>query len=304
MLQKWIGAPLKQFLCDLKTEVSDDEILNGGATLAFFWMLAIFPAMIFLLSLLPFLPIENLNQAILDFMTEILPGESATMFTGIVTEITQSQSTGLLSFGLIATFWAASSGMYAIMQQLNKTYDVKEARSFIKGRLVAFLMTLVFGLIIVGAFSLIVFGGYLQSYLIDLVGYQSLWINFFIVFRWTVIALLLLLGFASIYYYGPNVDQEFRFISPGSVIGVLLLIAASLGFQFYVNNFANYAATYGSLGAVIVLMLWLYIAGIVILLGSEVNALIEHYHSEGKNKGQKDLPATRTTTTFKPQPAR
>lgn len=276
-LQKWIGVPLKQFLKDLNEESDNDDIFNGAATLAYYWMLAIFPAMIFLLSLLPYLPIENLHQAIMEFMTEILPQESGKMFSGVIAEVTMNQNSGLLSFGVLATIWAASNGMYAIMRQLNRTYDVHEARSFVKGRSIALLMTFVFGLVIIGAFSLIVFGGYLQAALIDLVGYESTWLVFFRIFRWAVIVSLLLLAFSVIYYFGPNVKQKFRFITPGSALGVLLLIAASLGFQFYVNNFGNYAATYGSIGAVIILMLWLYIAGVVILLGSEINSLLESY---------------------------
>jgi membrane protein len=109
----------------------------------------------------------------------------------------------------------------------------------------------------------------------------------FTLFRWAVIVLALLLGFAVIYCYGPNVERTFQFITPGSVVGVALLVAASLAFSFYTRNFADYDATYGSIGAMIVLMLWLYIAGLVILVGSEINALLEHYSPEGKRKGEK-----------------
>lgn len=304
VFQKWIGASFGTFFKDLRHEIDEDDIFNGAATLAYYWMLAIFPAMIFLLSLLPYLPVANLHGAIMDFMAEALPQESASMFSGVISEVTMDRKAGLLSFGVLATIWAASNGMYAIMRQLNKTYDVHEARSFIKGRSLAVLMTLVFGLIIIGAFSLIVFGGYLQSFLVGIFGFESAWLLFFRLFRWAVIIGLLLLGFASIYYYGPNVEQKFRFITPGSALGVLLLIIASLGFQVYVNNFADYAATYGSIGAVIILMLWLYIAGVVILLGSEVNALIEHYSKEGKSKGQKEVPAQKAPSGFQPHPSR
>lgn len=283
-LIKLKGVPLVEFFKDLWSEVSEDDIFDGAATLAFYWMLALFPAMIFLLSLLPYLPIENLYEAIMDLFKQALPQESAMLLSGVIEEVTTDQNSGLLSFGILATIWAASNGMYAIMRQLNRTYDVSEARSFLKGRFVATGLTLIFGVVIVIAFSLIVFGGHLQTYLIGLFGYESAWLLFFRIFRWVVIVGLLLAGFAILYYFGPNVDQKFRFITPGSILGSSLLILASLGFQFYVNNFANYAATYGSIGAVIILMLWLYIAGIVILLGSEVNALLEYYHSGGKNK--------------------
>lgn len=289
MLQNWLGVPIRKFASDLKTEIIKDEVLNGAATLAFFWMLALFPAMIFLLSLVPFLPIENPHQSILDFIGGFLPQQSAEMFSGIIAEVTEHQSSGLLSFSVIATLWAASSGMVAIMEQLNKTDGVTEGRTFVRERFTAFVMTIVFGIIIIGAFLLIVLGGYLQSYLTEMLGYENILVLFFQVFSWVVMIGLLLSGFSWIYYYGPNLKKEFRIITPGGVIGVLLLIAASLGFQIYVNYFGNYAATYGSLGAAIILMLWLYITGLVILLGAEINGLLAQYHLINRVK-IKDLP--------------
>ena len=130
-------------------------------------------------------------------------------------------------------------------------------------------------------------GGIIQDWIGNRFGFTSPLLTFFAVFRWVVIVLALLLGFAIIYRYGPNIEQKFAFITPGSVFGVNLLIVASLGFSFYTSNFADYNATFGSIGAVIILMLWLYIVGLVILLGSEINVLLEHYSSEGKRKGEK-----------------
>jgi membrane protein len=184
-------------------------------------------------------------------------------------------------------------GMYAIMQQLNITYDVKEARSFVRARATAIMLSLLFGLLVIGAFSLIVLGGIIEDWIGTRLGFSDALIMFFAVFRWIVIVLALLLGFAMIYRYAPNVEQKFAFITPGSVLGVILLIIVSLGFAIYTSNFADYSATYGSIGAVIILMLWLYIAGLVILIGSEINALLEHYSSKGKRKGEKDPGATR-----------
>jgi len=276
-----------QFLKDLYAEIQDDNVFNGAAALAYYWMLAIFPALIFLLSLLPFLPIPNLEDAIMDFMGEALPQEAAGLFSNVLSQTVESSSGGLLSFGLLFTLWSASAGLYAIMQQLNITYDIKEGRSFVKARGVSILLTLGFLLMIIGAFALIVFGGTLQEWLASFVGRNPVLLAFFASLRWIIIIALLLLGFSMIYYFGPNVEQKFKFITPGSVLGVALLVAASLGFSFYVSNFGNYAATYGSLGAVIILLLWLYLAGFVILVGSEINALLEHYNPEGKQKGDK-----------------
>jgi membrane protein len=279
----------KRFLADLYQEIQDDNVFNGAAALAFFWMLAIFPFMIFLLSLLPYLPIPRLEEAIMDLLDQALPGDAAELFTGVVHDITAERRGGLLSFGLLFAIWSGSTGIYAIMQQLNITYTVKEARSFVKARGVALWLMLLFVLLIVGAFALIIFGGVLEDWVGSMIGMSQAVLTFFAVFRWIVISILILLGFSLIYYYGPNVEQSFKFITPGSIIGAGLLILASLGFSIYVSNFGDYNATYGALGAVIILLMWLYIAGLVILIGSEVNAILEEYQTEGKQKGQKEM---------------
>jgi membrane protein len=285
------GLPLKtftkRFSMDLKNEIKDDNVSNGAAALAYYWMLAIFPAMIALLSLLPYLPIPNLQQSIMDLLGQLLPGDASKMFTGTVQEVVSQRKGGLLSVGLLLTIWAASSGMYAIMQQLNITYDVKEGRSFFKVRGTAIFLTFLVGALIVAGLSLVVFGGVIQDYIGSLIGQGSLLTTLFAVLRWVIIGLALTMAFAVTYYFGPDVEQKFKFISPGSLAGVGALIVASLGFRLYADHFGKFNATYGSIGAVIILMLWLNIAGYVILLGSEVNALVEHYNPQGKNKGEK-----------------
>ncbi len=281
------GVSWKQFGHDLKREISDDNVFNGAAALGYFLTLAMFPALIITISVLPYLPIANVDQAIMDLLRQVLPAESGKLVSGIVQDVTSQRRGGLLSFSALATLWAATSGMYAIMQQLNITYDVKEARSFVKGRAVAVGLSLMFGVLVIGALSLVVLGGVIQDWIGSNWGFSSVLLTFFAVLRWVLIIAALLLGFALTYRLGPNLEQKFKFVTPGSVLGVTLLIAASLGFAFYVQNFGSYSATYGSIGAMIILMLWLYIAGLVLLLGSEVNALVEHYAKDGKTKGEK-----------------
>jgi membrane protein len=281
------SIPFRQFLLDLNREISDDNVFNGAAALAYYLTLAIFPAIILLMTIIPYLPIRHVDQAIMDVMKQALPGEAFNLVKGVVIEVTSRRRGGLLSFGALATLWAASAGMFAIMQQMNITYDVKESRSFVRARGTAILLSIMFGLLVIGAFSLIVLGGNIQDWLGSRLGFPGALLVFFSAFRWLMIVLALLMGFALIYRFAPDVEQKFKFITPGSVLGVMLLILASLGFAVYVKNFADYSATYGSIGAIIVLMLWLYIAGLVILIGSEINALLEHYSPEGKRKGEK-----------------
>lgn len=281
------GITFRQFLTDLNREIGEDNLFMGAAALGYYLTLAIFPALILLMTIIPYLPVANIDQEIMSVLETVLPADAYSMVSGVVQEVTSQRRGGLLSFGVLGTLWAASTGMYAIMQQLNVTYDVKEARSYIRSRLVALGLSVMFGLLVIGAFWLIVVGGVIEDWIGERRGIPEFVLSIFAVFRWVVIVLALLLGFALIYKFAPNVEQKFRFITPGSVLGVALLVIASLGFAIYVTNFADYSATYGSIGAVIILMFWLYIAGLVILLGSEINALIEHYSPEGKRKGEK-----------------
>lgn len=283
-------APLlsKQFWIDLYAEINEDNVYNGAAALGFYMTLSIFPAFVVIMTVIPYLPIEDVDEAIMDLLHETLPEESAALVEGVVADVTEEQRGGLLSFGILFTLWTVSTGMYAIMQQLNITYDVREERNFVMARITALLLSIAFVALVIGAFSLIVLGGVMEEWVFAAFGDSAAVVLAFRAFRWIVIVLALLLGFALIYRFAPNVEQRFSFITPGAVLGVLLLAAASLGFTVYVQNFADYDATYGSIGAVIILMFWLYIAGLVILIGSEINALVEHYSPAGKNKGEKE----------------
>jgi membrane protein len=281
------GVSYTRFAKDLYGEITDHNVFVGAAALAYYLMLSIFPAAIFTLSLLPFLGIPRLGQAIMDLAEQALPLESARLFTGIVNEVTSQRRGGILSFGLLFLVWTSSSCLSAVMQQLNITCGVKEGRPFWKVRGTALLLVVVFFTLVVSGLGLIVFGGVIENWSVNHLGWTEGLIFFFSLLRWIVIVAFLLLGFEIIYYFGPDAKQDFKFISAGSLVGVALLVLASLGFRIYVAHFADYSKTYGSLGAAIVLQLWLYITGLVLLLGSEVNVLVERYSSGGEGIGQR-----------------
>jgi membrane protein len=304
-IKKFFGpVTTRGFWKVLYREIGEDNVTNGAASLAYYLLLALFPLLIFMLSLLPYLPIEDLHAKVMGLFQQAMPGDAAKAVEGTIAEVTREKKGGLLSFGAVATLWAASAGLYAIMQQLNITYDVKESRPFWKARGTAIVLTLMFILLIIGAFAMIVFGDALQGWVDSTFGLSGSLDIVFTILRYVMALAFMVLGFATLYYFGPDVKQDFKFITPGSVIGVFVLILASLAFNFYVERFGNYAATYGSLGAVIILMLWLYITGLVILLGSEINALMEHYSPEGKVKGEKapGRPQPRVTRPPEPHP--
>ncbi|MEX1039786.1 MAG: YihY/virulence factor BrkB family protein [Pirellulaceae bacterium] len=281
------GVSAKKFLWDLYVQVSSDNVFNGAAALAFYLTLAIFPTLILLMTAIPYLPVDDLDSAIMDVLGTALPPEAYGLVEGVVEEVTSQRRGGLLSFGLLGTIWAATTGMYAIMQQLNITYKVTEARSFLWGRFLALLLSLLFGVLVLGAFSLVVLGGYIEAWAGEFFGLPEVMVTIFGVLRWIIVIIGMLLGFAIIYYFAPNVKQKFKFITVGSLFGSTLMILASLAFAAYTRNFADYNATYGSIGAVIILMLWLYMAGLVILIGSVINVLLEHYSPDGKQMGER-----------------
>ena len=266
---------LMEFAKRVYAEAAQDDIFNGAAALGFYLTLAIFPAMIAVMAVIPYLPIAHVDQAIMDLLHQALPRSAATMFTDVVHEVTSERRGGLLSAGVAFALWSASSGMYALMQQLNIAYNVAERRPFFKARATALVLTLLFGSLVLSAFTLIVLGGVIQSWIGDRFGLSQAVLSFFVVFRWIVIVLGLLLAIALIYYLAPNREHRFKYLTSGGVTATLLLIVACVGFSLYTSRFANFTAIYGSIGAVIVLMLWLYIAGLVILVGAEVNVVRE-----------------------------
>ena len=265
------------FAGNLWRDFQDDDILNGAAVLAFFFLLAVFPAAIFVLSLLPYLSIPHLQQAIVDLLHQVLPQQSASLFEGTIRYAESGGKEGLLTFGLILSLWSGSTGVYAITEQLNAICDVKEPRSFWKARGIAILMTVFYAVLTIGTLSLVIFGGAVQSWMASIIGWSQPLRVFFATLRWVMIAAAGLLGLAVAYRYGPNVNARFRFISPGNVVAAILIAVGSVGFRFYVSRFGNYSATYGSLAAIIVLMLWMYLAGIALLVGYEINNIV-HRH--------------------------
>ena len=255
-------------------EMQRDRAFDGAAVLAYYLTLAIFPAMIALLAVTPYLPIAHVDEAIMDMVREALPTSAADMFAGVVAQVTSERRGGLLTFGIAAAYWSASNGMYAIMRQLNVAFDVEEGRPFLRARGTALLLSLLFGVLVLAGFSLIVLGGAIQSWIGERLGVSPVLLDFFVVFRWVVIVLSLLFAISLTYFLAPNREEPFRLVTPGSASAVVLLIAASSAFSLYTSHFGNYSNVYGSIGAMVLLMLWLYIAGLVVLAGAAVDEVL------------------------------
>jgi membrane protein len=225
------------------------------------------------LTILPYLPIPNLEQAVMDLVRQAMPGDAANVFTDTVKNVVTNRNAGLLSFGFVLTLWTASSGTYAVMEELNVTHGVEETRPFWKARGVAVLLTLMMVVLVIGALALAVFGGKIQGVLGDRLGWSGALLASFAGLRWLIIGFALLLAIALTYQFAPDVRRKFALFTPGTVTATVLLALATIGFRLYVANFGKYDKVYGSLGAVIVLLMWLFVTGLVILVGAEVDVL-------------------------------
>lgn len=269
---------------ELLRKIKEDRVINGGAALAFYWVLALFPAAIFLLTLLPYLPIPRLEDSIMAQLHRAMPAQAADLFADTVKGVVSNRNAGLLSFGFLFALWSASSGTYAVMQQLDATHDVVESRGFFKVRLEAIAITVAFVLLVLVGVALVVFGGVLQHWVSAVLGASTPVQLAFGLLRWVVIAFTLLFAIALLYKFGPDIDRKFKLFTPGTVLATIGFAVAAGGFRVYVAHFASYDKVYGSLGAFIVLLLWLFVMGLVLLVGSEIDALTVPYRTHGNDE--------------------
>ncbi len=269
------NTPRSGLLRAVFTECYKDDVLGHAAQLAFYFLFALFPMLIFLTALVAYLPIPHLLERLMDYLSQVIPTVAFILVQQTMSEITRKQRGGLLGIGLIVTIWAASSGLHALIYSLNVAYSVKQMRPWWKDRLLAIALTVGFSALTVAALSVIFFGGNLGSLIAEQYQLNRTFLRSWQLLQWPLVAFFLLLGLELIYYYAPNLQQRWRWFSPGAIFALILWLMISFGFRWYVVRVANYSLTYGSLGSVMVLMLWLYLTSIAILIGGEINGVRE-----------------------------
>src|SRR6202049_812009 len=253
-------------------EAGEDDVFGRSAQLAYYFFLALFPLLICVVTVLGVLAGKDahVQDAVLNFLA-ILPGSSFTLVQKTLTEVDQAHATSKLSVGLVFSLWSASAGMSAIMDTLNAEYEVHEGRSFIKRNAVALGLTLAVAILLIAAVAIVLAGGPTAEAFSG--GIVKIVIK---IVQWPVAIALVLLGFALVYFFAPDVkEQKWHWITPGAIAGVALWLTASFALKAYLHFFDRYSATYGSLGAVIVLLLWFYVSGASLLFGAELNSVIE-----------------------------
>jgi membrane protein len=270
------------------TDFVGDDMMTYAAALAYHVLFSLFPFIIFLIALLAFLNLSDFFDWLRQQAQIFLPEQAIQPVDQVIAQLRQQQG-GLLSFGVIVALWSASAGVRATMHALNVAYNVQEGRPSWKLYLLSVLYTVGIAAMLIIAALLLALGPQTMQWLAYQIGLEEAFVTLWTWLRWPVVVLLLSLAVAAVYYVAPDVEQRFRFITPGAIISVFSWIAASLAFNYYVRNFANYNAMYGSIGTIIVLLLYFFISSAVLLFGAEVNAVIEHHAPEGKQPGEKTL---------------
>ncbi|MBW8348361.1 YihY/virulence factor BrkB family protein [Bacillus sp. IITD106] len=269
---------LMKFMKPLIRKILDNDVTGMAAQLAYFFLLSLFPLLFFIVTLLPFTPLTQ--QDIFNLIKDVAPSETISMIEKTLNEIMQNRSGGLLTVGIIGTLWSASNGMNALMKSLNRAYDVKEKRPFYVARSLAIAFTIAMIFVFILALLLPVFGKQIGIFLFSTLGFSDVFLKVWGVIRWALSPVILFIVFLAIYYLAPSIKIRCITAVPGAIFSSIGWIIVSLGFSFYISHFGNYSATYGSIGGIIVLMLWFYITGFIIMVGGEINSLI----SRGKDK--------------------
>lgn len=256
-------------------EVRNDNCLGLAAQLAFYFLLALFPALLFLVALIGYLPVEDALSELLTALAAVAPNELILLLRAQLVELGNGSQAGLLALGILGAVWSSSAAMVAIIDALNRAYDVPEWRVWWKRRILAILLTVALAVFIIIALGLVVAGPAAVSHLAVWAGLESEVAVIWSFIRWPAILCCVVFVMNLVYHFAPNRRIRWAWITPGSCLATALWLICSFGFRWYVRRFGDYAATYGAIGGAVVSMLWFYVSSLAILIGAELNGVIE-----------------------------
>ena len=269
---------MKELAKRVWNEANKDDIWGRAAQLSYYFLLALFPLLLVLMAIFGIFANEGteLRQSLINYLSQVMPTSAGELVQKTVDELSNSAGAGKISIGLVAMLWAASNGMGAISETLNIAYNVKESRPWWKTRLVAVNLTIALSLLVVAALVLLLYGSEIARAIAASAGLSGVFTVTWNIAQWPIVFFFILLSFNLIYFFAPDLKgKEWSWITPGAAVGVALWLLVSFGFRTYLKYFNSYSATYGSLGALIIMMLWFYFTGMAILFGGEVNSEIE-----------------------------
>ena len=268
-------------------EFMADDCLGLAAQLAYYFFLALFPTLLFLLALASFFPLGDFAANAVESLKTVAPPAILDIIREQIQHISDGDHGGLLTVGALGALWSSSAALISIVGALNRAYDIEEGRPWWKVRLVAIGLTLTLALLVLLSFALILAGPTAAESLAERFGLGAAFEWTWKILQWPIAFALVTLAVGIVYHFGPDAEQSWEWVSPGAVVGTALWLLASLAFKLYVSNFTDYNAAYGTIGGVMVLLLWFYISGLALLAGAEMNAEIEHASPYGKEPGEK-----------------
>jgi membrane protein len=256
-------------------EVIDDDCLSIAAQLAYYFALALFPALLFIVALASYLP-YNVVGDVVTALAPIAPPEVLEIIRKQLESIVAGEAPSILTIGILGALWSSSGAMTSIVSALNKAYDIPETRPWWKVRLVAIALTIALVVFVLLSFTLIVAGPNAGRWLTGWLGLSDVFETVWRTVRWPLVFTLATTGIAIVFYYAPDADQDWIWVTPGSIVTTVFWIIFSMGFRLYVTRVGDYTATYGALAGAAILLLWLYFSGLALLIGGELNSEIEH----------------------------
>lgn len=268
--------PWREIAKRVVAEINDDNCLGLAAQLSFYFLLGLFPALLFFVAIIAYLPIENVLDELLLALAAVAPTEMVNLLRTQLDAVAEGSRASLVTLGIVGAIWSSSAAMVAIIDALNRAYDVGEWRPWWKRRLVAIALTIALALFLLTAFVMVLLGPEVITALADRLGLAPAAQVAWRILRWPVLVCCVVLGVDLVYHFAPNRQAPWSWITPGSALATALWIVASFGFKLYVVNFGNYTATYGAIGGAIITMMWFYVSGLALLVGAELNAVIEH----------------------------
>jgi membrane protein len=258
-----------------------------AAQLAYYFFFGLFPALLFLFAVASYFPLETLIDDMFAMLGDVAPPEALAIITDQIKKISEGEQGGLLTLGMLLAIWSTSAAMTSIIDTLNTAYDIEEGRPWWKVRLTAIGLTVGVALFILVSFALILVGPTVAQWIADTTRFGNVFVWTWTILQWPIVFLFVSTAIGIVYYFAPDAEQDWVWLTPGSIAATVLWLAASLGFKLYIVNMGSYTETYGAIGGVMVLMLWFYISGLVLLFGAEMNAEIEHASPYGKAPGEK-----------------
>jgi membrane protein len=264
-----------------------DDCFGLAAQLAYYFFLALFPALLFLLGLASFFSLTSVSDQVVGALSPFAPPDVLRIIRDQMLRISDSDNGGILTLGVLGALWSSSAAIVSIIGAVNRAYDIEDERPWWRTRLLSIGLTLALATLIIVSFLLVLVGPTLAESVAGRLGLGAVFESTWKLLQWPAAFALAAFAIGIIYYFGPDAEQQWEWITPGAVLATALWLLASLVFKFYVASFADYTAAYGTLGGVIVLMLWFYVSGLAVLAGAEMNAEIEHASPYGKDPGEK-----------------